>query len=172
MKTYVKTKEFGPVGGGGRAPETFVCRSATGKARRQNCISERHTVPMYQAKHISGYIWRVARVGKMIALGMWNVLFSFEQKYLIRRHPCGKKPSVIKLEFFFFFLVHLVYQPKSLIQSCFVCRRHWYRCWHHHLCSPPSGTRVRHRNFIFCIHMHICPLYVHIKYLVILTCSF
>ena len=29
VKTYVKTKEFGPVGGGG-APETFVCRSATG----------------------------------------------------------------------------------------------------------------------------------------------
>ena len=27
-KTYVKMKEFGPVGGGG-APETFVCRSAT-----------------------------------------------------------------------------------------------------------------------------------------------
>ena len=27
MKTYVKTKEFGPVAGG--APETFVCRSAT-----------------------------------------------------------------------------------------------------------------------------------------------
>ena len=30
VKTYVKTKEFGPVGGG-RAPETFVCRSATGE---------------------------------------------------------------------------------------------------------------------------------------------
>ena len=30
VKTYVKMKEFGPVGGGGRAPETFVCRSATG----------------------------------------------------------------------------------------------------------------------------------------------
>ena len=30
VKTYVKMKEFGPVGGGrGRAPETFVCRSAT-----------------------------------------------------------------------------------------------------------------------------------------------
>ena len=28
VKTYVKTKEFGPVGGG-CAPETFVCRSAT-----------------------------------------------------------------------------------------------------------------------------------------------
>ena len=30
VKTYVKMKEFGPVGGGdGRAPETFACRSAT-----------------------------------------------------------------------------------------------------------------------------------------------
>ena len=32
------------------------------------------------------------------------------------------------------FLAHLVYQPKSLIQSCFV-HRHW--C---HLCTPPPGT--------------------------------
>ena len=32
--------------------------------------------------------------------------------------------------------------------------------------------RVRHRSFIFGIHMHICPPYTHIKYLVILTCSF
>ena len=31
--------------------------------------------------------------------------------------------------------------------------------------------RVRHRNFTFGVHMHICPLYKHIKYLVILTCS-
>ena len=29
VKTNVKMKEFGPVGGGGGAPETFVCRSAT-----------------------------------------------------------------------------------------------------------------------------------------------
>ena len=29
--------------------------------------------------------------------------------------------------------------------------------------------RVRHRNFIFGTHMHICPPYMHIKYLVILT---
>ena len=29
---------------------------------------------------------------------------------------------------------------------------------------------VRHRNFIFGIHMHIGPQYMHIKYLVILTC--
>ena len=31
---------------------------------------------------------------------------------------------------------------------------------------------VRHRNFIFGIHKHICPPYIHIKYLMILTCSF
>ena len=62
------------------------------------------------------------------------------------------------------FLAHLVYQPKSLIQSCFVCRRwHWYR---------PPWHRVRHRNFIFGIHVHIYPPCMHIKYLVILTCSF
>ena len=28
VKMYVKTKELGPVVGGGRAPENFVCRSA------------------------------------------------------------------------------------------------------------------------------------------------
>ena len=32
--------------------------------------------------------------------------------------------------------------------------------------------RLRHRNFIFGIHMHTYSLHMHIKYLVILTCSF
>ena len=32
--------------------------------------------------------------------------------------------------------------------------------------------RVRYRNFIFGTHMHTCPPYMHIKYLVILTCGF
>ena len=32
--------------------------------------------------------------------------------------------------------------------------------------------RIRHRNFIFGIHIHTSPPYMHIKYLVILTCSF
>ena len=75
------------------------------------------------------------------------------------------------------FLAHLVYRPKSLIQSCFVHRRHW--------CRPASALAValssvhtspwymgRHRNFILGTHMHICPPYMHIKYLMILTCSF
>ena len=73
------------------------------------------------------------------------------------------------------FLAHLVYQPKSLIQSCFVHRRRWHR--------PVSASAVlsvhtspwhmvRHRNFILGTHMHICPPYMHIKYLMILTCSF
>ena len=30
VKMYAKMKELGPVGGGGRAPKFFVCRSATG----------------------------------------------------------------------------------------------------------------------------------------------
>ena len=33
----------------------------------------------------------------------------------------------------------------------------------------PPRHRVRHRNFIFGIHVHICPPYMHIKNLVILT---
>ena len=32
--------------------------------------------------------------------------------------------------------------------------------------------RVRHRDFIFSIHMYTCPPYMHIKYFVILICSF
>ena len=71
------------------------------------------------------------------------------------------------------FFAHLVYQPKRLIQSWIVC----HCCWH---CSALASTSmhtspwhlVRCRNFIFCIHMHICPPHMHIKYLVILTCSF
>ena len=38
VKTYVKTKEFGPVGGGG-ALEIFVCRSAT-----ENFIQDIHFI--------------------------------------------------------------------------------------------------------------------------------
>ena len=37
--------------------------------------------------------------------------------------------------------------------------------------SPPSH-RIQDRNFIFSMNMHMCPQYMHIKYLVILTCSF
>ena len=39
------------------------------------------------------------------------------------------------------FLAHLVYQPKSLTQSCIVSHHRWCRCRHwHHLCTPPPGT--------------------------------
>ena len=61
---------------------------------------------------------------------------------------------------------HLVYQPKSLIQSCFVC--HWHQHWHHRASLSMSvhtspSHRVRHRNFLFGVPMHICPPYMHIK---------
>ena len=46
------------------------------------------------------------------------------------------------------FLAHLVYQPKSLIQSCFVHRASVTVSVHTSPCH-----RVRHRNFIFSIHM-------------------
>ena len=75
--------------------------------------------------------------------------------------------------FFFCFLAHLVYQPKSLIQSCFVHRCHWPA-----LAAVSSSVhtspwhRVRHRNFILGTHMHIRLPYMQIKYLMILTCSF
>ena len=50
------------------------------------------------------------------------------------------------------------------------------RCRHHlasastSVHSPPSH-RIQDRNFIFSMNMHMCPQYMHIKYLVILTCS-
>ena len=58
-------------------------------------------------------------------------------------------------------LAHVVYQPKSLIQSCFV-----HRCWHWHHAASASVLasvhtspwhRVKHRNFIFGTQMHKCP---------------
>ena len=73
-----------------------------------------------------------------------------------------------------YFLAHLVDQPKSLIQSCFVHRR-----WHPALVSmlvssvhTSSWHVVIHRNYIFGIHTHIYPPFMHTKYLLILTCSF
>ena len=86
-----------------------------------------------------------------MAEGLWELQF---------------KGRVIK----YYCLAHLVFQPKSFIQSCFVR-------WHH----PESVSAsvhtspwhmVRHRNFILGTHMHICPPYMHIKYLMVLTCSF
>ena len=40
------------------------------------------------------------------------------------------------------------------------------------VCAHLPCHRVRHRNFIFGIQMDICPPYMHIKYLVFLTCNF
>ena len=37
--------------------------------------------------------------------------------------------------------------------------------------TSPSH-RVKHTNFIFDIHMHLCLQHMHIMYLVILTCNF
>ena len=62
--------------------------------------------------------------------------------------------------------------------SCIVVIRHWRRlalasalASLASVHSPPSH-RIQDRNFIFSMNMHMCPQYMHIKYLVILTCSF
>ena len=66
-----------------------------------------------------------------------------------------------------FWLIWFINQ--SLVQSCFV---------HHALSLALSLSvhtpwhRVRHRSFVFCIHMHIYSSCMYIRYLVILTCSF
>ena len=61
------------------------------------------------------------------------------------------------------FLAHLVYQPKSLIQSCFV-HHHW--CWHHWhwhlLCTPHPGIGldIETSYLVYtCTYVpHICTL--------------
>ena len=70
------------------------------------------------------------------------------------------------------FLAHLVYQPESLIQLCFVRRHRWHRPASASLSVHTSPWHmVRHRNFILGTHMHICPPHMGIKYLMILTRS-
>ena len=87
----------------------------------------------------------------------------------------GKLVFLTWMWFLWGLLAHLVYQPKSLIQSCFVHCHHWH---HPASVSVLSSVHtspwhmVRHGNFILSIHMHICHPYMHIKYLMILTCSF
>ena len=57
--------------------------------------------------------------------------------------------------------------------SCIVVVRRWHRpaLASASVHSPPCH-RIQDRNFIFSMNMHMCPQYMHIKYLVILTCSF
>ena len=81
-----------------------------------------------------------------------------ETSYLV--YTCTCAPYKIFSDSDLWFLAHLVYQPKSLLQSCFV------RCWH----CPALVSSVlslhtspwymaRHRNFILGAHMS--PIYAH-----------
>ena len=65
------------------------------------------------------------------------------------------------------FLAHLFYQPQGLIQSCFVCHASLLLASFVH--TFPSH-RFKEASYL----VHICTYdpHVHIKYLVILTCSF
>ena len=56
--------------------------------------------------------------------------------------------------------------PSCIVIIGIILCQHWHR-----LCTPPWHM-VRHRNFIFGINIHICPPYMHIKYLMNLMCSF
>ena len=47
------------------------------------------------------------------------------------------------------------------------------RCWHRTCAHLPFGTGLDiETSYLVYICTHLCPSYVHIKYLVILTCSF
>ena len=68
------------------------------------------------------------------------------------------------------FLAHLVYQPKSLIQSCFV-HHHWHRHHWRHLCTPPPviGLDIE-TSYLLCIYTyipHICTLNIYWFWLVV-----
>ena len=56
------------------------------------------------------------------------------------------------------FLAHLVYQPKNLIQLCFVCRRRPASALALALSSVHTSPchSIRHRSFIFGTHIHLC----------------
>ena len=49
-------------------------------------------------------------------------------------------------------------------------------CCHHPVSSQsvnsPPGYRFNQKNFIYCTHLHICPLYMHIEYLVHMVYTF
>ena len=67
---------------------------------------------------------------------------------------------------FTLFLDHLVYQPKSLVQSCFGRRRRWH--WRRRLHPSPSHI-VKHH--IWYTYAPMSLIYAH-QILVILTYSF
>ena len=71
------------------------------------------------------------------------------------------------------FLAHLVFYQMSLCNHD-LSVVHSYRPVSVSLASvhSPPSHRIQDRNFIFSMNMHMCPQYMHIKYLVILTCSF
>ena len=64
-----------------------------------------------------------------------------------------KLATVRKLFDFILVLAHLVYQPKGLIQSCFVHRTSLSSCVIVDICAHPPDHRVKHRNFIFGMNM-------------------
>ena len=70
-------------------------------------------------------------------------------------------------------LAHLVYQPKSLIQSCLVHRASSLASslLASSVHTSPSH-RFKYRSFLFGTDMHLCSPHILIKYLVILACSF
>ena len=51
-------------------------------------------------------------------------------------------------------LAHLVYQPKSLLQSCIV-----HRHWHRHLCTPPCATELDIETLY--LVSYTLPIYAH-----------
>ena len=65
---------------------------------------------------------------------------------------------------YYIFLAHLVYQPKNLVQLCFVCRRwrwHHHQHWHHRLCTPPPATGLDIEASYLVYRCTYVPIYAH-----------
>ena len=76
-------------------------------------------------------------------------------------------------EFYPFWLIWFINQRAlyshalSMVIIGIIMCWHWHR--HRHLCTPPPGTWLDIETSYL---IHICAPHMHIKYLMILTCSF
>ena len=70
-----------------------------------------------------------------------------------------------------FWLIWFINQRALYNHELYIVHRHWCRPTLASASSVHTSPwhMVRHRNFVFGLHVHICPLYMHNKYLMILT---
>ena len=161
VKMYAKTKELSLAGRRGRAgPWIRQCFSRTNenvKLYYQHCHD-------HLALTVDVYCCSLTRYGDLIRDSVYKVL---NQDMV----SCLPVFYVRETNFCLIWFVNqrafsnhalsVVHRCCPLLALVLVSSVHLSPC-----------NRIRHRNFIFGIHMHTCPSYKHIKYLVILADSF